>query len=291
MLFTGIMATFIASPLANANSAGVHLEPADVDVHDKMSLLRGAKYFTNYCQGCHSLKFSRYNRVAADTGVTVKDIEAIIFTRDEDDEPTKTGSLMTNAIPAKDAAKWFGTAPPDLSLIGRSRGTDWIYNYLKGFYTDSSRPFGVNNTVFASVGMPNILSYLQGTQNPVFRYDLIQGGHAHESFTSEEAANKALEEKLTYNVLKLGLMGEKIVEKYPTEKEATDFVASKTSYKVLLNKSEVASFNTKAEADRYVKANPVDGGKYKVTPKSAYSVAKSHKIAKVVDHLELVKPG
>jgi len=256
-----------------------------------MSILRGAKYFTNYCQGCHSLKFSRYNRVAADTGVTDEQIKDIIFTRDEDDKPTKTGALMTNAIPPKDAAKWFGTAPPDLSLIGRSRGADWVSNYLKGFYTDSSRPFGVNNTVFKSVGMPNILASLQGTQDPVFHYNLMHNGHVHESFTSEEAANEALKEKLTYNVVKLGLMGEKVVEKYPTEKEAADFVASKTSYKVLLNKSEVASFATKAEADSYVKANPVDGGKYKVTPKSAYSVAKSHKIAKVIDHLELVKPG
>ncbi len=290
-LSAGIIAAFIASPVANAAGGGVHLEPADVDVHDKMSLLRGAKYYTNYCQGCHSLKFSRYNRVAADTGVSVEDIEAIIFTRDEDDKPTKTGALMTSAIPAKDAVNWFGTAPPDLSLIGRSRGADWIYNYLKGFHTDSSRPFGVNNTVFDSVGMPNILADLQGTQDPVFRYDLMHDGHVHESFTSETIANKALKEKLTYNVLKLGLMGEKIVEKYPTEKEAADFVASKTSYKVLLNKSEVASFDTKAEGDSYVKANPVDGGKYKVTPKSAYSAAKSHKIAKVVDHLELVKPG
>jgi cytochrome c1 len=290
-LSVGLLAAFIASPVANANSGGVHLEAADVDVHDKMSLLRGAKYFTNYCQGCHSLKFSRYNRVAADTGVSDEQIKAIIFTRDEDDKPTKAGALMTSAIPPKDAEKWFGSAPPDLSLVGRSRGADWIYNYLKGFHTDSSRPFGVNNTVFDSVGMPNILADLQGTQDPVFRYDIMSGGHAHESFTSEEEAHKALEEMLTYNVVKLGLMGEKVVEQYKTEKEAADFVASKTSYKVLLNKAEVDSFATKAEAESYVKANPADGGKYKITPKSAYSVAESHKIAKVVDHLELVKPG
>lgn len=289
-LSAGMMAAFIASPVANAGG-GVHLEPADVDVHDKTSLLRGAKYFANYCQGCHSLKFSRYNRVAADTGVTDEQIQDIIFTRDADDKPTKAGALMTSAIPPKDAAQWFGTAPPDLSLIGRSRGADWIYNYLKGFHTDNSRPFGVNNTIFDSVGMPNILVHLQGTQDPVFRYDLMHNGHAEASFTSEEAANKALKEKLTYNVVKLGLMGETIVEKYPTETEAADFVASKTSYKVLLNKLEVASFTTKAEGESYVKATPVEGGKYKITPKSAYSVVKSHKIMKVVDHLELVTPG
>ncbi len=290
-LSAGIIAVFIASPVANANSGGVHLEPANVNVHDKMSLLRGAKYFTNYCQGCHSLKFSRYNRVAADTGVSDEQIKAIIFTRDEDDKPTKAGSLMENAIPPKDAARWFGTAPPDLSLVGRSRGADWIYNYLKGFHTDASRPFGVNNTIFDNVGMPNVLANLQGIQDPVFRYDLVHEGHTEKSFTSAEEAHKALEEERTFDVVKLGLMGESIVKSYKTEKEAADFVASKTNYKVLLNKAEVASFATKAEADGYIKANPVDGGKYKIVPKSAYSVAESHKIEKVVDHLELVKPG
>ena len=290
-LSIGLMAAFLASPAANASGGGVKLEPANVDVHDKMSLLRGAKYFTNYCQGCHSLKFSRYNRVAADTGISDEQIKAIIFTRDEDDKPTKVGGLMINAIPPKDAAKWFGTAPPDLSLVGRSRGADWIYNYLKGFHSDDSRPFGVNNTVFDNVGMPNILVDLQGVQDPVFRYDLMHHGHAEASFSSEKEAQTALDKERTFDVVRLGLLGESIVEHYKTEKEASDFVATKTSYTVLLNKAEVASFTTKAEATSYVKANPVDGGKYKITPKSAYSVVESHKITKVVDHLELVKPG
>ncbi|MCK5895549.1 MAG: cytochrome c1 [Cocleimonas sp.] len=290
MLSVGLMAAFVAIPTANA-SGGAHLEPANTDVHDQMSLLRGAKYFTNYCQGCHSLKFSRYNRVAVDTGVSNEQIKAIIFTRDEDDKPTKVGALMTSAIPPKDAAKWFGTPPPDLSLVGRSRGSDWVYNYLKGFHTDASRPFGVNNTIFDSVGMPNVLADLQGIQDPVFRYDLIHQGHVETSFTSEQKALDALQEKRTFDVIKLGLMGESIVEHYKTEKEAIDFVASKTSHIVLLNKVETASFSTKAEADSYVKANPVTAGKYKVMPKSAYSVASSHKIAKVIDHLTLVKPG
>jgi ubiquinol-cytochrome c reductase cytochrome c1 subunit len=262
-LSAGLMVAFIASPIAIAGGAGAHLEPANIDVHDKMSLLRGAKYFTNYCQGCHSLKFSRYNRVAADTGVSDEQIRAIIFTRDEDGKPTKVGALMTNAIPPKDAAKWFGTAPPDLSLIGRSRGADWVYNYLKGFHTDSSRPFGVNNTVFDSVGMPNVLADLQGIQDPVFRYDLMHHGHVSSSFTSEDAAKNALQEERTFDVVKLGLMGESIIEHYKTEKEAADFVASKTSYHVLLNKVLTTSFATKAEADSYVKANPIDGKKYK----------------------------
>jgi hypothetical protein len=139
--------------------------------------------------------------------------------------------------------------------------------------------------------MPNILVDLQGVQDPVFRYDLVHQGHAETSFSSKEAAETALGKERTFDVVKLGLMGESIVEHYKTKKEATDFVAAKTSYTVLLNKVEVASLTTKAEAVSYVKANPVDGGKYKITPKSAYSVAESHKIAKVIDHLELVKSG
>ena len=292
MLSAGVMASFLVTSVANANSGGVHLDPANIDVHNKTSLLRGAKNFANYCQGCHSLKFSRANRIAADTGVSDKQIKAIIFTRDDDDKPVKPGALMKNAIPQKDAAKWFGTAPPDLSLEGRSRGGDWIYNYLKSFYSDSSRPFGVNNTVFNNVGMPHVLLDLQGVQDPVYRYDLLHHGHSVEaSFKSEEEAKKALEEERKFEVVKLDLFGETIVGAYDTEKEAADFVEANTSYKVLLNKKEVASFESKEEADKYVSANPVDGAKYKVAPKSAYSVKESHKIEEVIDHLELVKSG
>ena len=291
-LSAGLMASFLLSSVASANSGGVHLEPANIDVHNTTSLLRGAKNFANYCQGCHSLKFSRANRIAADTGVSDAQIKAIIFTRDDENKPTKPGALMKNAIPEKDAAKWFGTAPPDLSLEGRSRGGDWIYNYLKSFYSDSSRPFGVNNTVFDNVGMPHVLLDLQGIQDPVYRYDLLHHGHHVEaSFTSEEEAKHALEEERKFEVVKLGLFGEDIVGSYDTEKEAAAFVEANTTYKVLLNKKEVASFASKAEADKYVSGNPVDGGKYKVVAKSAYSVKSSHKIERHVDHLEIVKPG
>lgn len=154
---------------------GVATQHANIDVHDKESLQNGAKYYMNYCMGCHSLKFSRYNRMAEDMGlnessdftadeVTALLKENLIFTRDEDGKQDKVGALMKNAYSTKAAAEAFGTAVPDLSLVGRSRGTDWIYSYLKGFYTDPSRPMGVNNTVFKDVGMPNVLWELQGTQ-------------------------------------------------------------------------------------------------------------------------------
>ena len=291
-LSAGVLASFLVTSVANANSGGVHLEPANIDVHNKTSLLRGAKNFANYCQGCHSLKFSRANRIAADTGVSDKQIKAIIFTRDDDDKPTKPGALMKNAISQKDAAKWFGTAPPDLSLEGRSRGGDWIYNYLKSFYSDSKRPFGVNNTVFSNVGMPNVLLSLQGVQDPVYRYDLLHHGHTVEaSFHSEEEANHALEEEREFEVVNLGLFGETITGSYKDKKEAEDFVEANTKYNVLLNKVETASFDTKAEADKYVADNPVEGGKYKVIPKSSYSVKSSHMVEKKIDHLELATSG
>ncbi len=154
---------------------GVALQSANVNLSDKDSLQRGAKYYANYCMGCHSLKFSRYNRMAEDIGlnadngftddqVTAFLKENLIFTRDEDGKQVKTGSLMTNAYSPKAAAEAFGTSVPDLSLVGRSRGADWIYSYLKGFYLDDSRPMGVNNTVFKDVGMPHVLADLQGYQ-------------------------------------------------------------------------------------------------------------------------------
>ena len=154
---------------------GVPLQSANIDLNDKQSLQNGAKYYVNYCMGCHSLKFSRYNRMAEDMGLnedhglTVDDVasllkENMIFTYDEDGKQDKVGSLMKSAYSTKAASEAFGTSVPDLSLTGRSRGTDWIYSYLKSFYLDSSRPMGVNNTIFKDVGMPHVLWELQGWQ-------------------------------------------------------------------------------------------------------------------------------
>jgi len=168
MKLTQIISAFFLSIVVlptsvSASSGGVELKSADIDVHNQPSLQRGAKYFVNYCQGCHSLKFSRYNRVAADIGLTNAQVEDnLIFTRDENGDPTKVGDLMINALDQKGASKWFGAPPPDLSLVGRSRSADWIYTYLNSFYADPSRPMGVNNVVFPNVGMPHVLADLQG---------------------------------------------------------------------------------------------------------------------------------
>ncbi|AAN53688.1 cytochrome c1 [Shewanella oneidensis MR-1] len=158
--------------LAIAAGGQVHLEDANVDLHDKASLERGLGLFQHYCSGCHSTQYQRYERVANDLGISADDMRNKYMFTD-----AKIGELMQNAIPPKDAAKWFGATPPDLTLVARVRGEDWVYSYLKGFYKDPSRPFGVNNTVFPSVGMPHVLEELQGT--PVKQEDgtiVVSGG-------------------------------------------------------------------------------------------------------------------
>ncbi|MGB1309876.1 MAG: cytochrome c1 [Leucothrix sp.] len=165
LLLGAIFLSLTAAPTAFSASSGQPTLDANVDVSDKVSLARGAKYYANFCMGCHSLEFSRYNRVAADLGLSEGDIKPLIFTRDDDDKIHKPGSLMVNAVRTKDAIRWFGVAPPDLTVIARSRGGgDWLYSYFKGFYRDDSRPFGVNNLYFSNVGMPHVLQELQGIQ-------------------------------------------------------------------------------------------------------------------------------
>jgi ubiquinol-cytochrome c reductase cytochrome c1 subunit len=152
----------VVPAVSMAAGGGVHLDDAGIDVSDTASLQRGAKYFVNYCTGCHSLKFQRYNRLVKDLGLTADEVKAnLMFTTDN------IGDTMKIAMAPQDAEKWFGVVPPDLSVTARARGVDWIYTYLRSFYTDEKRPFGVNNTVFPDVGMPNVLWQLQGSQKAV----------------------------------------------------------------------------------------------------------------------------
>ncbi|MCB1856696.1 MAG: cytochrome c1 [Gammaproteobacteria bacterium] len=146
-----------------AAGGGVHLDAANINLNDKASLQNGARLFVNYCLSCHSAKYQRYNRMARDLGLTDEQVkENLMFTTD------KIGDTMEIAMDPADAAAWFGTAPPDLSVISRARGVDWIYTYLRSFYVDESRPFGVNNLVFPDVGMPHVFWDLQGLQRAVF---------------------------------------------------------------------------------------------------------------------------
>jgi len=139
-------------------SEEIYLEKAPIDLSDQPSLQKGAKTFINYCLNCHSAKYMRYNKLL-DIGLSKKDIkENLLFTG------KKIGDPMEISMPVKESKKWFGATPPDLSVVARSRGSDWIYSYMKGFYRDSSREIGWNNVVYVNSAMPHILWELQGEQ-------------------------------------------------------------------------------------------------------------------------------
>ena len=147
--------------MANASDAGLTLDHIEPDIHDQASLQRGARTYMNYCLGCHSLKYQRYKRTAEDLGIP-EDLmlEHLVFPPD-----AQIGSLMTNNMSIDHAKSFFGAAPPDLTLHSNLKGgSDWVYTYLRTFYEDESRPFGVNNLVFENVGMPHVLAGLQGRQ-------------------------------------------------------------------------------------------------------------------------------
>ena len=153
-----ILCVFSGAALA-AGGVGVKLEEANIDRTDTASLQRGAKLFVNYCLSCHSAAFQRFNRVGKDLSLSDEQLkENLMFSAE------KVGELMTVSMPKQDAEVWFGTGVPDLSLVARSRGVDWLYTYLLSFYEDPSRPLGVNNLVFRDVGMPHVLWELQGLQ-------------------------------------------------------------------------------------------------------------------------------
>ncbi|TBU96647.1 cytochrome c1 [Phytopseudomonas dryadis] len=142
-----------------AGGHGVELDKVEIDLADKAALQDGARTFANYCMGCHSAKFQRYERVASDLGIPEEVmLENLVFT------DAKIGDHMTIGMTTEDAKRWFGAAPPDLTLVARVRGNDWLYTYLRTFYDDPARPLGANNVVFPNVGMPNVLVGLQGRQ-------------------------------------------------------------------------------------------------------------------------------
>lgn len=158
-----------APVVAFASGANVHLDKAPVNLADQDSLQRGARLFVNYCLSCHSAASMRYSRLQ-DLGLTEDQIKDNLLFAAE-----KPGETMKVAMSKADAKAWFGAAPPDLSVIARSRGADWLYTYLRGFYRDETRATGWNNTVFDKVGMPHVLWNLQGEMVPVYKKD--DSGH------------------------------------------------------------------------------------------------------------------
>lgn len=185
-------ATFAAglllSTVALANEGG-NLQQAGTDLNDKASLQRGAALFMNYCSGCHSLKYMRYARIAEDLGLSEDDVMASL-----NFSGGKIGDHVMSAMPAAMGVAAFGKAPPDLSLIGRVRGSDWIYTYLKSFYTDEGRPVGWNNTLFANASMPNPLWELQGIQQPVYGKKTETGEMPVEGFTVSQPGSQSPEQ-------------------------------------------------------------------------------------------------
>lgn len=167
-IIAALVALTCSAPVFAA--AGAKLEPAGNDVDNTVSLQRGARNFMNYCSGCHSARYVRFNSVAKGLGLSEDQvIENLMFNAE------KTFETILASMPAEDAARWFGTAPPDLSLMARARGTDYIYNFLKGFYLDPGSPTGVDNVVLAGTSMPHVLWELQGFQRAVFAESPKQG--------------------------------------------------------------------------------------------------------------------
>lgn len=171
------MAAFLAGLTLSASalaSSGGDLLQAGTDLEDTASLQRGAQLYMNYCSGCHSLKYMRYSRIAEDLGLSEEQVmNNLNFTG------AKFGEQVINAMPAAHADKWFGKAPPDLSVIARVRGSDWIFTYLKSFYLDESRPLGWNNKLFPNASMPNPLWEMQGLQHAVYGKKDAATGEAH----------------------------------------------------------------------------------------------------------------
>jgi len=154
-----ILALLAAPAMAVASEGGVHLDKAPVDLKNMASLQRGAKLFTSRCLACHSAAYMRYNRLL-DIGMTEEQIKKDL----ELPEDVKLGSTMQAAMDSNSARLAFGEAPPDLSVIARSRSADWLYTYMRTFYVDANRASGWNNLTFPNVAMPFVLADLQGKQ-------------------------------------------------------------------------------------------------------------------------------
>jgi ubiquinol-cytochrome c reductase cytochrome c1 subunit len=167
----------LLAPAAYAAGGGEGLAHARNDVGNTASLQRGARNFVNYCLGCHSAKYVRYNRMADDLGITERQlVENLMFTGER---PFDT---MQSGMNPEDAQRWFGVAPPDLSLIARSRGTDYVYSFLRSFYVDSTKVTGVNNLVLPGTAMPHVLWELQGAQDAEWEGKMDTQGNASKHF-------------------------------------------------------------------------------------------------------------
>lgn len=184
--------TALPVPAQEGETALLH---AGTDIRDVQSLQRGARHFMNYCSGCHSLTYLRYNRMAADLHLSEKELAELMLTSDN------VFDGINSNMPPTDAAQWFGKQPPDLSLTARNRGVDYIYSFLKGFYVDSTRIWGVNNLYLPSAAMPDILADRQGLQKPVFKNESEANGGAHMVLVGVEPMSPGAISPQEYDVL------------------------------------------------------------------------------------------
>ncbi|MEX2353051.1 MAG: cytochrome c1 [Gammaproteobacteria bacterium] len=163
MRFILIIAVLIMSPGLRAAEQGNAMYSFSPDLSDQQALQRGARTFVNYCLSCHSAAYMRYNRMGQDLGIPDSVLlQNFMFGTD------KVGDTMTVAMSRESAEDYFGIAPPDLSVTARSRGAEWLYNYMMTFYLDPSKPTGVNNLVYRDTAMPHVLWELQGWQEAVY---------------------------------------------------------------------------------------------------------------------------
>lgn len=162
-----------------AASSDVVKLPANINPKDTISLQNGAQTYMNYCLACHSMQYMRYDALVEYLHIPEDIVKNnLMFSGDQ------VTDHITNNVPKAQASEWFGKVPPDLTLVARVRGVDWLYTYMKSFYIDGNRPFGYNNTTFKDVGMPHVLAPLQGTQ--------VKSAVASELQDKISAANVAL---------------------------------------------------------------------------------------------------
>ena len=180
--------TLIAALLVATSALGVRVAAAQegeglphsgADIKDIESLQRGARNFMNYCSGCHSMKYVRFNRIGTDLQIPESELTNLMFTSD------KVFDTVNSSMPA-DSEAWFGKQPPDLSLMARARGVDYIYAFLKSFYVDKNRPWGTNNLILPGAAMPDVLADLQGLQKPVYTNESDDHGSANMVLTGVE---------------------------------------------------------------------------------------------------------
>ena len=199
-----VVATMVILPIKAVGSEGkscgtINCDPFEPQLNNDASLQRGAQLAVNYCMGCHSFKYSRWERVADDLNIPHQMmLDNMIFSGQ------KIGELMDIAMPSDKAKEWFGATPPDLTLVARSRSPEWVYTYLRHFYADPSRPLGVNNKVYKDVGMPHALLDLQGLTECIPGSSLAtNGGIKRDLLTGEDVLDNPCG---GYEIIKAGIL-------------------------------------------------------------------------------------